>query len=225
MNSADILQELDRRAAAFEFPVLDNANAHFIAGRFRGFRAHGDWALAFEVLVFAPQERAIVTDVYVYGPLAGDGGWALIQVGGVQELPSTPLWDADGFWIVAPGVREVDIGTGRLRIACGVPAKHAVGLDRAACKDEVSFTRALLEEVGLEALMPLNMMFDLVPGLAVAEELFRLTNWDHPDVAGDERPSASLAIEAAARIVAGESSILDYDHSRDNLDSSRWDER
>jgi hypothetical protein len=225
MSSIDILQELDRRAATFEFPVLDNANAHFIAGRFRGFRAQRDWGLAFEVLVFAPQERAIVTDVYVYGPLAGDESWALTQVGGIQELPSSPLWDVNGFWIASVGIREVEIATGKIRVACGVPAKQAVSLDRAACNDEVSFTRALIGEVGLEPLMPVNLVFDLVPGLAVAEEVFRLTNWDHPDVAGEERPSDSLAIAAGARIVAFESPTFDYDHSRDNLDAPLWDER
>jgi hypothetical protein len=223
-TSAEILDFLEQRAQKFEFPVLDNANAHFIAGRFRGLRRGDDWGLMFELLVFASQERAIVTDVYAYGPLIGGDDWSLIQVGGIDEAKETPLWDKNGNWVATPGLRLISVGGKEIKVSCGLHLIGAIGLEAGDCLNEIRFTKAVVERIGLEKLVPEHVVFDQLPGFAVAEQLFSLTNWDHPDVAAGESPRESAAIVAAAKVVSGEAKSLAYDHSRDNLDAEKWTE-
>lgn len=221
-DSSTILRELDARAARFEFPVLDNANVHFIGGRFRGLSSQRGWLMLFEILVFDPVDRAIVADVYAYGAPAGPTGFRLFQSGGLDPDPDHPWWDAEGNWIVEPSGTTVRVG-GRLR-RVGLRGRDSsdIQVQRADLANEIEFGRALLKTCGFEELVPSR---EVDANLDLSEdwrELFRLGDWDHPDVAGGERPSDSVAIRAGASVLCGESALLFYRGENANLNSERW---
>ena len=219
-----ILDELDQRASEFRFPVLDNANARFIAGRMRGFRLAEDWSLVFEVRVFSPGEIAIVVDVYAFGTLVGPTRWKLFQTGGLDEVADAPLWDDDGLWIRSRAQHRVILAGQEIVVSCRQGSVGDISLPDEDCADEIRFTRSLIKRVGLEKLVPRHVLIDNLPALGVASELFSIVNWDHPDLSRGEKPSESEALRAAAKLLSGETSALIYDHYLDNLESPRWNQ-
>ncbi len=50
MNTKQILEDLDKHAFEFNFPMLDNAYVEYAAARLSAFRGIKDWLIVFEVL-------------------------------------------------------------------------------------------------------------------------------------------------------------------------------
>lgn len=176
----------------------------------------------FEVLSFSQLEVAFTTDVYGYGPLVGGEGSCIAQLDGIGASTNHPLWDENGSWIQGRHERFAILGGVELSFTISNGPPGSVRLSDGDWSDEVAFGRAVSREVGLRRVLPSETLLDAVPGLIGAKELFRLANWDHPDVSGGQQPSDSLAIVSAARVLSGESPELDYDHHRDNVHSWMW---
>jgi hypothetical protein len=67
MNPIQILQDLDKHAAEFNFPVLDNAYLEFASARVTAFRSIRDWVVVFEVRGFSIREIEFVDDLHAFG--------------------------------------------------------------------------------------------------------------------------------------------------------------
>lgn len=229
MNSRAALSALREKAAEFDFPVLDNANWDFVAGRMRGFRQGTEWALTFEMLIFQVPARDFCTTVYSYGSLPGTGDGYSGSISVVEELPDHPLWDDDGEWIAGCRERTVTIHGEPvvITVGAGLPdtllsAGQTLRLSHGDDADEATFLRSLTRELGLKQMMPEADIFKLLPSLQDAVEVIRLTNWDHPDVAGEQTPADSHAVSAAVAFLCGEAPGFSYDHSHDNVDWRQW---
>ena len=94
MNTNQILEDLDKHAFEFSFPVLDNAYVEFAAIRLTAFRGARDWFICFEVLGFSIREIAFVDDLYAYGSCIEKEGFS------GEEIPLTsteeqPIFDRE----------------------------------------------------------------------------------------------------------------------------------
>src|SRR5260370_13087230 len=94
MNTTQILKDLDKHAAEFNFPVLDNAYVEFAAARLSAFQGAKDWLIVFEVLGFSTKEGEFVDDLYAFGSCIEREGF----VG--EEIPLTssrklPIFNAE----------------------------------------------------------------------------------------------------------------------------------
>ena len=50
MNPVQILQDLDKHASEFNFPMFDNAYVEYAAARLSAFQGGGEWLIVFEVM-------------------------------------------------------------------------------------------------------------------------------------------------------------------------------
>jgi hypothetical protein len=227
ISSVEILALLDARAEEFDFPVLDNANWRFAAGRVRAFRDGDEWGLTFEILAYYEQTSSFEVDVYAYGPLAdGAPGGFVTSVPVIEESPDDPLWGDDGTWLV-DGKDEVvlRLNGAPLRIRCArsgrISDHRTLVLAHGDCSDEAAFLRALAREAGLGRLMPDTVLWSATR-LTAESEVARAVNWDHPDIAGEELPSESRALRALAQLLSNEVDRFDFDHSNDNTYWQAW---
>ncbi len=211
-TSEQILGVLAERARSFDFPALDSANVTLLAARVRCFSRNDDWAIVFEWLGFSEAELAFPIDIYAYGSLLGAQAFAIRQAEGVAIDPDS--WTAVSEWDPGGSI-AVRLGAERIEVGTGIRNENALKLSHGDLEDEVAFGRALVREIGLARLLPDDALFAALPQLRDAVESARLSDWDHPDVAGGQSPKQSKAMVACARFLAGESSEVEYDHTAD----------
>lgn len=231
MTGQELLDQMDARSRDLEFPVLDNANWDYAAGRVRGFRAGSRIAIVFELVIFQPGSLQFLIDTYAFGDLpsspGGYGGSSTL----LTEVEGHPLWNEDGTWIIPAPVRVVRLhdqlvlATEPGASADGIDHELAVTLSVGDGASEGDFALALARELGLRALIPDRLVAELIPELVHAPEVARLSGWDHPNVARGELPSASGALRALAGFLTGERAELSHDRRRDNSDRRHWSVR
>jgi hypothetical protein len=228
MNSQALLDELDAQASTYDFPVLDNAYWKLIAGRLRGFRSIAGPAVVFEIFTYHTQAQAFLVNLYGFGSprlVFGSGAGAFSPI---QEVSEFPLWGDDGEWLAGVPIRVVDVNGKAVRFT----TEHAQGpltpvetvrLSHGDTVDEAAFGRAVARELGLSRVMEDAGISNVLAGNETIIEVVRMTNWDHPDVIGGQRPSSSTAISQVAKLVCGEISDVSYDHRHDNVESRCWE--
>lgn len=228
MTTADeILSTLGAAAEEFNFPVLDNAHWKLVAGRMRGFRSDEGWALVFEILVFHTQANEFSVEIYGYGTLIGEQQGFLNNVVAIEERPGHPLWSDDGDWVGSTVTHVSIYGTPVQAVAVAVPtgsyssSDEVVILSHGDNLEEGAFARALVRDLGFMRMIPDDLVIKLLPHLSAIETL-RLTNWEHPDIAGGQAPSDSRSIVGAARMLAGEQEHCSQDPRRDNVHWLNW---
>jgi hypothetical protein len=227
-TSDEILSTLAVAAADFDFPVLDNAYWKLAAGRMRGFRSDEKWALVFEILVFHTQASEFWVVIYGYGTLIGDRQGFLNSVPAIEEQPGHPLWSDDGEWIGSKALKVAVHGTllQALTVDLSTDAYSAsdevVVLSSGDNLEEGAFARALVRDLGLRRMIPDNLVIQIAPHLINAVETLRLTNWEHPDIAGGQEPSDSESIVSAARVLAGETNHFSQEPTRNNVHWFHW---
>ena len=67
MDTKQILEDFDKHASEFNFPVLDNSYIEFASARLSALQGAKDWMVVFEVLGFSKREIEFVDDLYVFG--------------------------------------------------------------------------------------------------------------------------------------------------------------
>jgi hypothetical protein len=222
-TSGQILKELQNHAERFEFPILDNANWRYIAGRLRGFHQGHDWALTFELFIYQTAASAFAVQVYGYGPLVESDSSDLGAIEIVSECADDPLWDEEGRWTGAlDGSKDVIVAGRLVRVSTKANVPYDVVLSLGDTRDELTFGAALMRELGRVQLLPESSLSAVNLRLQPENEILRLSDWDHPDIAAGASVSTSRALVGAARILSGEDGELQYDHSRDNTHWSKW---
>ncbi len=228
MTSAELLKTMDSKAEEFEFPVLDNASWDYAGGRIRAFRRGAEVAVVFELLVFQPGSHQFLTDVYAYGDLLRHPGGYVTSWTLLSEVPSHPLFDEDGEWRRDVPVRRVSVNgitvVANRQGVTEVSAEGEIGVQLSWGDDaaEGDFVLALARELGMRMLVPEGKLLEAVPELAGAEEVARLSRWDHPDVAAGALPSSSRAVAGLAALLTREADDLPRDPLRDNSDRRFW---
>lgn len=212
-SSRHILSHLDERARAFEFPVVHNVSFAVLAARLRGFTRGNDWAMVFEWLGFSEHELSFPIDLYCYGSVFMDGGFALRQLEGIELDPES--WTADSIWQPLESI-SFRIGTTRYIATQNPTAAQDIQIAHGDLKTEVAFGHAIVRELGLGTVLDRKKLLAACPELLDLTEVITLCDWDHPDVES-EQVARSEGLRHCAIVLSGESDDGEYEHSSDSL--------
>ena len=155
MNTTQILEDLDKHASEFNFPVLDNAYIEFAAARLNAFQGVKDWLIVFEVLGFSTKETEFVDDLYAFGSCVEREG----VVG--EEIPISasskqPLFDTEtnqciadwSHWLIRVGNEEMSFSPTREEYAdAGIVIDREPGRGSLS---EIELLRFLVHRLGKE---------------------------------------------------------------------------
>jgi hypothetical protein len=195
-----VLADLDKYAAEFLFPMLDNAYVEFAAARLTTFRTTEDWLVVFEVLGFSEREVEFVDDLYAYGPCLAKAGFIGEEIP-VAALPQDPLFDAETRDCIADWSRwSVRVGDA---IESFTPSREeyaeaGVAIDRdpgPGSLKEIELLRFLVHRIGVDRLfMDDHTLLGHFPKCKHLGKFIQTTKWQHPDVARGQRPSENISI-------------------------------
>jgi len=202
MNSVQILRDLDKHAAEFNFPMLDNAYLEFAAARLSAFRGDKDWLVVFEVLGFSEREIEFTDGIYAYGSCIGGQGFVGEEIP-VSSLPEQPLFDgvtnqcvADwSSWSVRVGDEKMSFSPTREEYAAA-----GILIDREPSRGslrEIELLRFLVHRLGAtKVFMSDELLLNHFPNCRNLKKFVQTTQWQHPDVAEEEKPSKNLSIRS-----------------------------
>lgn len=202
MNPTQILEDLDKHAAEFNFPVLDNAYVEYGAARLSVFRSGTKWAVLFEVLGFSSREVSFVDDLYAYGSCVEREGF----IGSETPLTSVeehPLFNALTNECIADwsqwSIRRHDEDM-FFSPSLGGYAQAGITIDRdqgPGSLKEIELLRYLIYRVGEEHLFLSDQaILNHLPHCRGMPMFVRTTRWQHPDVTGGEIPSSAPSIRS-----------------------------
>jgi len=221
-----ILEDLDKHASEFNFPVLDNANVEVADVRLTALRGQDAWAVFFDFVGFSPTEAQFVDDIYGYGTCVYPEG-ILGQRVPLSQSPKAPLWDAKDNECVADWSKWTVVIDGQERSFSPSIREYADAQITIAQPPgpgsirEVEILRFLVHRLGHLFFSSERELFELAPHCKNLSSFLVATEWRHPDVAGDEKPSQNSSIRSLVRAIAeGDPSI--FDPSRPNTHWTHW---
>jgi hypothetical protein len=202
MNTRRILEELDKHAAEFNFPLLDNAYVEFGTARLSAFQNAQDWLVAFEVLGFSTKEFVFVDDLYGYGSCVERAGFIGAEVP-LTSSEEEPLFDAEtneciadwSHWSIKVCGEKMSFSPTREEYAqSGIRIDPSTGPGSVR---EIELLRFLLDRLGQNRLfMSDQALLSHFPKCRKLSKFIQTTEWQHPDVADGEKPSTSISIRS-----------------------------
>jgi hypothetical protein len=202
MNKSQILEDIDKHALEFNFPVLDNAYVEFAAARLSAFRGIQDWLICFEVLGFSTREGAFVDDLYAYGSCIDKGGY-FSEHTPLNSAEEHPFFDGEtnaciadwSNWSAKVNGRVMSFSPTRDEYAqAGIVINRGPG---PGSLKEVELMRFLIYRLGAERLLLSDQaLLSGFPRCRGLSRLLQTTQWQHPDVADGEKPSNNGSIRS-----------------------------
>ena len=224
-----MLQDFDKHASEFNFPVLDNANLEYAAARLSAFEHGKDWLITFEVLGFSESEVEFVNDLYGFGSCLERQG----LIG--QEIPlcstsTRPLYDLETNNCIADWSRwSVRIGNEEMSFSPTSEEYAQAGIilgDRAPGKgtlSEIEILRFLVYRMGKKHFfMSDTGLLSHFPGCKKSRKFIQTYQWEHPDIANGEKPSRNVSIRSLADALSKKNPTL-FDEGITNTHWSYWD--
>lgn len=203
----DILAQLDDCAARFTFPMLNNGYVFPVDSRLRVFRDSDRWALAIECLGYSPRAGRLQNCLHLFGNcLKRIPGTAnedfLSPIEGDFEDPENPE-------CLRPEVDSLRIRGQEILLPGAEGPRQLIEVFRDLVPDHRDLLFATEEEI-LDRLPP-----DL-------PQVLQLEEWNHPDLAGEEKPSKSECFRQLAEVMAS-GDVAKYRPTRDpNTHWSHW---
>jgi hypothetical protein len=227
MNTKQILQDLDKHASEFNFPVLDNAYVEFAAARVSAFRGAEDWLIVFEVLGFSTREIEFVDGIYAYG--------SCLEIGGLvgEEIPlrsstKLPLFDKETNECIADWSHwSIDLGGQIMSFAptCEEYARAGIVVDGTSgpgSVKEIELLRFLVHHIGEERLfMNDETLLGHFPHCTHLSKFVQTTHWQHPDIADGEKPSENISIRSLIEALFRRDPHV-FDPGRSNTEWKSW---
>jgi hypothetical protein len=202
MDLSHSLRDLDKHAAEFNFPVLDNAYVDLAAMRLTAYKASNKWVILFEILGFSNQEGAFVNDLYAYGPCLDKEG--LINSRTVlSSSTARPLSDPErGEWLANWENWEVVVKGDIFKFTpqpfeykefhIEIPVNGGQGT-----LSEANLLRFLVGKLGAATFfMTDDELLSELSGCHPVFKLIQTDAWQHPDIAGGEKPSESISLRS-----------------------------
>jgi hypothetical protein len=227
MNTNQILEDLDKHAKEFNFPIFDNAYVEYAAARLSAFRGPSDWLIVFEVLGFSTREIEFVDDLYAYGSCTRKEGFIGEEIP-VTSLPDQPLFDLEtneciinwSRWTVAVGGKIMSFSPTLKEYAeAGLPISREPGRGSLS---EIELLRFLVYRLRDARLFLSDIaLMNHFPECTVLEKFVQTTRWQHPDVAAGERPSQNRSIRSLVQALSQRDPSL-FNQGRPNTDWGFW---
>lgn len=221
-----MLQDLDKHAAEFNFPVLDNANVQIADTRLTVFRNGDTWAIFFDFVGFSVPETQFVDDIYAYGSCIypeGIVGERIPLLGSAKR----PLWNsitneclADwASWTIVIGGEELSFNPTLDEYAdAGIAITNPPGPGSIR---EIDILRFLVHRLGHNFFAPDDELLRFAAGCEHLSKFMVIEEWQHPDIAGDERPSQSVSIRSLLQAIAEGDPHL-FDPGQANTHWKNW---
>ena len=227
MNTVHILRDLDKHASEFNFPMLDNAYVEFAAARLSAFQSDKDWLIVFEVLGFSTREAQFVDDLYAFGSCVEKEG----VVG--EEIPiraslKEPLSDAEtneciadwSHWSIRVGNEEISFSPTRAEYAeVGIVINQEPGRGSLS---EIELLRFLIHRLGKERFFLSDKdLLRRFPLCKNPRKFVQTTQWEHPDIANEEKPSKNISIRSLVEALSKKNPSL-FDQGLSNTHWTYW---
>jgi hypothetical protein len=229
-NAMQILEDLDKHASEFNFPVLDNDYVEFAAARLSAFRGVNDWLIVFEVLGFSTREIEFTNHLYAFGSCVGREGLVGEEIP-ITSAPKQPLFDVNtneltvdwARWEIKVGDQTISFSPTRDEYAeAGIMINSQPGRGSLS---EIELLRFLVHRLG-EARLFLNdeALLGKFPDCKGLKKVLQTTQWQHPDVASEEKPSHNVSIRSLVEALSERNPSL-FKQGRPNTHWSFWDRR
>jgi hypothetical protein len=221
------LADLDKHAAEFNFPVLDNAYVEYAAARLSAFTSDQDVLIVFEVLGFSTKETEFVDDLYAFGTCVEREGFIGEDIV-VSSSSQQPVFDSETNECVA-NWRKWSI---RLRdeVVSFSPTREeyasagiAINRDPGPCSlKEIELLRFLVYNLAAQRLfLSDGVLLSHFPSCRGLSKFIQTTRWQHPDVADGEKPSRNVSMRSLVEaLFRGDSRV--FNPGRPNTDWKSW---
>lgn len=228
MNRTQILEDLDKHASEFNFPMLDNAYVEYAAARLSAFLSDSnDWLIAFEILGFSTREIEFVNDLYAFGSCAERQGFIGEEIP-VRPVPEQPLFHAAtnecvadwSSWSVRVGDEKMSFSPSREEYAeAGIIIAGETG---PGTLSEIELLRFLVHRLGQERFfMSEAELLSHFPLCKYLKKFVQTTQWEHPDIGNEERPSRNLTIRSLVSALSEKNPSL-FDQGLSNTHWTYW---
>jgi Family of unknown function (DUF7003) len=208
MDTQRILEDLDKHAAEFNFPVVDNAYVALAAARLSAFRNQGHWLIIFEVLGFSEREIEFVNDYYAYGSCTPKSGFIGEEVP-VRNSRENPVFDRKTNECIADWNRWSISVDGKEMTFSPIPEEYAragIVIEGPAGRgtlSEIDMLRFLVYRLGCDRFfMSESVLLGHFPGCRDVTKFLQSTSWQHPDIASGERPSQNVSIRSLVKALS-----------------------
>jgi len=214
-SATEILAILDAACDSYVFPMLDNGYVYLAATRLSLFRSASDWAMVIEVFGFSPRAGFPDLFVYTFGSRLHERNPPSRYINEdayrnyLRNHPhdeSRHFWPIeDGPWIdgeVVAGESLAFVLRERQQL---LPqrrdyAENGIALEDPDCIQVFELCR-YLAEVERERVLATSTE-QRVSVLPDMQRIMQLDEWNHPDLAGDERPSELESFRQLAEVLS-----------------------
>lgn len=198
----DILEQLDKYAQAYDFPMLNHVYIQNAGVCMDVFHAPDEWLIVFQELgVF--QEMSFVNTVSAYGNRIAQPGTQLTFDDIMTLSSGSPLWNDGGEFSLEGSHFAVKI-QGREFALTPSPGRYAdAGIDLDGRPAEpIDMVRLLTHSMFAEFLIPLpELLATCGRQDAPLQRMMQLRAWHHPNIADDELPGDTDCFHALARAI------------------------
>jgi hypothetical protein len=226
-NTKQILEDLDKHASEFNFPVLDNAYVEYAAARLSAFQGVKDWLIIFEVLGFSTREVEFVNDLYAFGSCVEREGIIGEEIP-LCSSPEHPVFDSETNECLADWTRwAIKVGNEEMSFS-PTPEEYAeagivIGREPGrGSLSEIELLRFLVHRLGEKRFfLSDEALLSHFPKCQKLEKLVQTTQWQHPNVAKEEKPSKNTSIRSLVEALSQRNPAL-FRQGRPNTHWRFW---
>lgn len=202
-DKQEILEQMDKCAKRFNFPVLDNIYWRLGKVRLTAFygEAEQEWLITFEILAFDVRLAAFVNILYAYGNKIPDPGF-ITSAEIFHETLEQPFEDEGG---------NVMVNLKDFRVVIDGQMYHFSPTEESYAQAGISLSDSVEVEAKLLRLLchlyPSKFFRDNSQILGILKrsplkQLLKLNEWSHPDISGNELPSENPCFQKLAEALA-----------------------
>lgn len=224
-TESEILDQMDKCAEEFNFPILNNINSHLVDIKLTSFRSFEEWLIVFEEVALF-QETMFMNTVSAYGNKVRSPGVQLGIDDIIQPVAGQPIFDEDGTLGLDLFDFEIKINGKKKRFSPTKADYRAVkiNLQKRDVPDAAKLFRYLVATVPEEFFQLEKKLLQISGRKESNLKVFlRLDDWHHPDVADGELPSESISFKSlAAALVSGDPNLYSCPSKLQNTHWSNW---
>lgn len=227
MDTEQILKAFDKHALEFNFPMLDNDYIEFASARLSAFQGAKNWLIIFEILGFSSKEIEFVDDIYAFGSCVELEGFSAEEIP-VSQSSLDKIFDSEtneciadwSHWSIKVKGKEMSFSPTREEYAeAGIIIKQEPG---PGTLKEIELLRFLVHRLGKDPIfMSESDLFNHFPKCKGLKCFIRADQWEHPDLANEEKPSNNIAIRSLLEAIAQRDSNL-FDQGLPNTHWTFW---
>jgi hypothetical protein len=226
MNVKQILTDLDKHAAEFNFPVLDNDYLDYAAARLSAFRSETDWAIVFEILSFSEREVEFVNDLYAFGSCVSRQGFIGEEIP-FSSITRRPLFDPETNVFIADWSQwAMEFKGKELLFSPTLEEYRKAGITiyqnaRAEQWREIDLLRFLLHTLGDDLFLSETDLLAHLPSCGMMPVFLQSRQWQHPDISSGERPSKNVSLRSLVNALSNRDPAM-FEQGRPNTHWSAW---